>query len=100
MKSKQLTKDEILNYIRIGFCQPKFYKPSVWRKAKFIMDKLVELKVGVEPFDFGWGKGKYISDDNVTFEQLADIYFNHLALMEGLRDISNKLDKVIAPFKK
>lgn len=47
------------HYIGIGFCQPKFYKPSVWRKAKKIMEWLCDNTPHVYRFDFGRGMGKY-----------------------------------------
>ena len=55
------TKDELESYVNIGFCQPKFYRPEVWRKAKRVMDIACLLGLA-KPFDFGRGKGKYDSD--------------------------------------
>jgi hypothetical protein len=48
--------------VKIGFCQPKFYKRSVWLKAKKLMDEVVVPNGLAEPFDYGRGKGKYTSD--------------------------------------
>lgn len=61
------------NLIDIGFCQPKFYKPSSWAKANRIMQKLCALNVGVKPHNFGRGKGKYINDGNLSHQQLAEL---------------------------
>jgi hypothetical protein len=58
---KKLTEDEIENLVRIGFGQPKFYRPEVWRKAKRVM--IIACSLGLaEPFDFGRWKGKYLTD--------------------------------------
>ena len=56
----KFSKEEIEMYVGIGFCQPKFYKPEVWRKAKRVMEIACYLGLA-EPFDFGRGKGKYHS---------------------------------------
>jgi len=58
---KKLTEEEIENLVRIGFDQPKFYRPEVWRKAKRVMTIACSLGLA-KPFDFGWGKGKYITN--------------------------------------
>ncbi len=64
------TDKEIKDLISIGFCQPKFYKPSVWAKAKRVMEKL--RKTGyVIPFNYGRGKGKYTYSD-----ELKDLGFS------------------------
>lgn len=66
--------------IGIGFCQPKFYKPHIWRKAKAIMEWLCDFRstegdVYVIRYDFGRGKGKYMTtEDTPTNAQLAKIY--------------------------
>jgi hypothetical protein len=39
---------EIDRLVWIGFCQPKFYKQSVWRKAKALMDLACDMNIGVE----------------------------------------------------
>lgn len=51
-------KKYIDNYVGIGFCQPKFYKPKAWKRAKVLMEYLVKKKK-VVPHDYGRGKGKY-----------------------------------------
>lgn len=64
---RRLNDKELRNYICIGFCQPKFYIRSVWLKADRIMKILCKLDLA-EPYDFGRGKGKYISklsDDEI-----------------------------------
>lgn len=55
----KLTQSEIENLVAIGFCQPKFYKPSVWARAKRLMDTVVCANGLAVPFDYGRGKGKY-----------------------------------------
>lgn len=71
---KLLTSVEIETLIKIGFCQPKFYKRSVWNKAKAIMEQLVSWEVGVVRFDFGRGKGKYVTEGDLSIKEVANIY--------------------------
>lgn len=40
-KVNGMSNDDILHMIRIGFCQPRFYKPAIWRQSKALMDSLV-----------------------------------------------------------
>ena len=54
--------ENIREYVAIGFCQPKFYKPAAWNRAKKCMNKLTELGY-VKEFDYGWGKGKYTTTE-------------------------------------
>ena len=58
MKKMKKTDQEIKDLISIGFCQPKFYKTSVWARAKRVMEELCKTEY-VTPFDYGRGKGKY-----------------------------------------
>ena len=53
---------QIHRLVAIGFCQPKFYKRSVWQAAKNIMDDIVCPHNLAYAKDFGRGKGKYGSD--------------------------------------
>lgn len=68
---KGLSKDDILHLIRIGLCQPRFYKPEIWRRSKALMDKLV-CPLGLAYADHdGRGKGKYSTDydiGDITYE--------------------------------
>jgi hypothetical protein len=74
--SKEIDKDRLLILIGIGFCQPKFYIPSAWRKAKAVMDRLVSLDCGVIEHNFGRGKGKYIKSIEISNLELANIFLN------------------------
>ena len=56
-----LADGEIRQRVGIGSCQPRFYKPAAWKKAKELMEFLCSLGLA-EPFDFGRGKGKYLTD--------------------------------------
>lgn len=56
------TREEAASLVGIGFCQPKFYKRSVWQKAKRLMDNVVCPNRLARPYDYGRGKGKYESD--------------------------------------
>ena len=66
-------KEDINTLIRVGLCQPKYYKRSVWLKAKKIMEKLCETEY-VIPYDFGRGKGKFTTKnlDHLTFNQTVE----------------------------
>jgi hypothetical protein len=57
-----MTTHHIHRLVAVGFCQPKFYKSSVWRAAKKLMDEVVCPNKLATPFDFGRGKGKYNSN--------------------------------------
>ncbi|MCC0645427.1 hypothetical protein KGF41_14265 [Clostridioides sp. ZZV14-6150] len=48
----------IEHLIGIGFCEPKYYKATVWKYANLVMQELCNMGL-VCPFDFGRGKGKY-----------------------------------------
>lgn len=62
---RKFSPEELDTYIGIGFCQPKFYLPSAWRKAKKLME--IACSFGwAKPFDFGRGCGKYISDLDIS----------------------------------
>lgn len=66
--------------ISIGFCQPKYYKPSTWQKAKKVMNELCSFNIGVKPFDYGRGKGKYTYDGKLSISELADTYVKFKAI--------------------
>jgi hypothetical protein len=46
------------DFVAIGFCQKKFYKPTIWYRAEKVMKVLISEGY-VEARDFGRGKGKY-----------------------------------------
>lgn len=69
----KLTAKEVESLVGIGFCQPKFYKPGVWRKAKKLMDTVVCPNGLARPFDFGRGKGKYDSELSIKDVQARTI---------------------------
>lgn len=50
--------ETINKLVNMGFCQKKFYKPTVWKYVTMVMDELCKTRV-VAPCDFGRGKGKY-----------------------------------------
>lgn len=64
-KIKKYTTLDVKTLVGIGFCQPKFYKASVWRKAKKLMDEVLCPNQLAEPYDFGRGKGKYNSAKDI-----------------------------------
>ncbi len=63
---KNLSFEEFEQLVNIGFCQPKFYKRSVWIKAKMIMDNVICANDLAMPYDFGRGKGKYESQLSIS----------------------------------
>ena len=61
--------------IGIGFCQPKFYKPHIWRQAKTIMEWLCDHTAYVVRYDFGRGKGKYLTtEESPSNAEMAKIF--------------------------
>lgn len=62
------TREEIETYVSIGFCQPKFYTPSAWNKAKKLMTIAVAHNLA-KPYNYGRGKGKY-----TTNLEIKDVY--------------------------
>nr|WP_312985337.1 hypothetical protein [Clostridioides sp.] len=74
--------------IGIGLCQPKFYKPTVWKYANLVMQELCNMKLA-NPFDFGRGKGKYITNidkeiiykkakENIQIKKYSKKYLNYI----------------------
>jgi len=81
MKQSHLDIEQIKELISIGFCQPKFYKQSVWRHAKIVMEWLCDNTDGrVTHFDYGKGKGKYQCEGSHTLyiEEWANKYFKFI----------------------
>jgi hypothetical protein len=70
---------DVENLIKIGFCQPKFYKRSVWLKAKNLMDNVVVPAGLAKPFDYGRGKGKYTT--NLSIEEVIQKTIDILELI-------------------
>lgn len=70
--------------IRIGFCQPKFYKRSVWVKARNIMEYAIKNGAYVQYHDFGRGKGKFV----VTNEFRKVIYINNYDFEKQIKIIA------------
>ncbi|MCC0642190.1 MULTISPECIES: hypothetical protein [unclassified Clostridioides] len=61
-KKSNIELDNIIErLIGIGFCEPKYYKVTVWKYANLVMQELCNMRL-VYPFDFGRGKGKYKSN--------------------------------------
>ena len=81
----KLKKEEVLSLVGIGFCQPKFYKPSVWRKAKRLMDTIVCPNNLAYPHDFGRGKGKYNTELSIedVKQKTIGLLRNSGQLIEG-----------------
>lgn len=76
---KRWTSVEVKNAVGIGFCQPKFYTPTAWRRTKSLMDELV-CPLGLAfPHDLGRGKGKYSTDFDIS-------------------DVAREVQRLISPF--
>ena len=65
--------------IRIGFCQPSFYRRPVWREAERVMERLVALCIGVVRVDYGRGKGKYGTTQDFRLALYQDERIAYLA---------------------
>ena len=83
-KKRAVTVDKVIDsFLGIGFCQPKFYKPSVWAKAKKIMLFLASMNIGIihKPYH---GKGHFWTNDNLdiikdmTFSEQKEYFKNKL----------------------
>lgn len=70
---KKMTTHQIYRLVAIGFCQPKFYKKSVWTAAKKLMDGVLCPNDLAYPFDFGRGKGKYSSKLSINDAQAQTV---------------------------
>lgn len=79
--------------IGIGFCQPKFYKQTVWKYANLVMQELCSMEL-VYPFDFGRGKGKYESNvdkdtiykrakENTKIQEYSKKYLNYITKIKN-----------------
>ena len=75
LKLQNLNYEEFKVIINIGFCQPKFYKRSVWLKSKAMMDLLVCPLNLACAHDFGRGKGKY--DSKFGISEIVDKAWEH-----------------------
>lgn len=71
----EFTLDEFIEHGSIGFDKLSHYKPSAVRKAKKVMGKAIELGYAI-PYDFGRGKGKYITTDKAQGMSYEDIFTN------------------------
>jgi hypothetical protein len=60
---------QIDQLVWIGFCQPKFYKPSVWVKAKAMMLLAVKMGIGVEHRPIR-GAGHFWTKTNLKIESV------------------------------
>lgn len=77
-----ITYEEVRKLVGIGFCQPKFYPPSLWRRAERVMKFLCAVPESmVTPHNCGRGKGKYTANTDEDFDDLKDrlarLYLNH-----------------------
>lgn len=71
------TEDEVLTLVKIGFCQPKFYKANIWKKAKTFFDEVLVPNELAYAFDFGRGKGKFDSKFDIEHVQQQAVLLVH-----------------------
>jgi hypothetical protein len=84
--------DKTINQlVKIGFCQPRHYQKTVWNYAKRMMD-LACLKGYAEPFDFGKGKGKYVS--NIEIKEVVSLLSQDRQAQEIARKYGNYIRKL------
>lgn len=84
MEPKQVntyTSDEVKKLTYIGFCQPKFYKPSVWVKAKKLMLLACEMDIGVYHRPYR-GAGHFWTLDGVSIESVVEQLTKKLVVNE------------------
>ncbi len=67
---KKYTESDVSSLVTMGFCQPRFYTPSAWGKAKRFMDSVVVPAGFARPFNFGRGKGKYACATGMSIEDV------------------------------
>ncbi len=83
---KNLTEKEniknIERYTNIGFCQPKFYARPAWTRAVKCMEILVKEGYAV-PYDFGHGKGKYMTTPKAEEYGFGKLY--EIVVASGLK---------------
>ena len=92
-----MKREEVKELIKIGFCQPKFYKRSVWLKAQKIMKFLVENTNGeVVLCNFGRGKGKYStkSDIHNRVDYWACLWLCHTEQDVAIHDAAPALKEI------
>jgi hypothetical protein len=65
----------VSNYVGIGFCQPKFYTPAAWYRAKKVIQVLIAEGYAI-PHNYGHGAGKFSKTakaKDLTNAQLAEV---------------------------
>ena len=83
--------DILKNIIGIGFCQPKFYKPTVWKYSKLLMERGIDMNI-ITPKDHGRGKGKYSSD--LSYDDLYHLFSNDIESMEIVKKFTKYYNKI------
>ncbi|EGT5282748.1 hypothetical protein NMJ53_012055 [Clostridioides difficile] len=83
----------IEHLIGIGFCEQKYYKPTVWKYANLVMQELCSMGL-TYPFDFGRGKGKYQTNideetiykrakENTKIQEYSKKYLNYITKIKN-----------------
>ncbi len=71
------TEDEVISLVKIGFCQPRFYKANIWKKAKDFFNEVLVPNELAYAFDFGRGKGKFDSQFDIEHVQQQALMLIH-----------------------
>jgi hypothetical protein len=71
------TEDEVISLVKIGFCQPIFYKANIWKKAKDFFNEVLVPNELAYAFDFGRGKGKFDSQFDIEHVQQQALMLIH-----------------------
>lgn len=100
---KQMSTHTIHRLVAIGFCQPKFYKKSIWLAAKKLMDEVLCPNKLAYSYDFGRGKGKYSSNFDIDEVKVHAVELlrkdNKVLSIPGYILVSNIKNKPKLPVK-
>lgn len=77
LKGEELKK-YVKNYVSVGFSHKKMFKTSSWKKAVEIMNIGKELSIVLDK-DFGRGKGKYTTPNNISIKEVETSIFSYLS---------------------
>lgn len=90
----RVPEDDLRALIRIGFCQKKFYKKSVWNRAKRLMDQILIPFGFAQRCEHKQCKGRYVSIENsicVIIDEVADMLANRDVFSPSSSDVSDLL---------
>lgn len=88
-------KDTLHKFVRIGFDKLHYYNPMVIKYVKMIMNIAISKGLA-EPYNFGKGKGKYITKNNLSPDEVA----TSLESVEEVKPIVDKYFKYVEKLRK